>query len=131
MDVNEMAQAAYENSKDHGWYDDKRTPLEIHMLIVSEVAEATEEVRNGKPSLYFKCKTAGDADYTESQLESLVQSGHNAEDIKPEGEAIELADVVIRVMDYFGAKGWDLEKAILYKHQYNKTRPFKHGNKLL
>jgi len=46
-------------------------------------------------------------------------------------EAIELADVVIRVMDIFGAMGWDLEQAIELKHSFNKTRAFRHGGKAL
>lgn len=52
-------------------------------------------------------------------------------DMKPEGEAIELADAIIRAMDYFGGMGWDLEKAITLKHEYNKTRAFRHGGKAL
>lgn len=41
--------------------------------------------------------------------------------------ALELADCVIRIADYAGARGIDLEKAILYKIEKNKTRPYKHG----
>jgi len=48
---------------------------------------------------------------------------------KPEGEAIELADAVIRIMDYCEFVGIDLEQAIQLKHEYNKTRPYRHGNK--
>jgi len=48
---------------------------------------------------------------------------------KPEGEAVELADAVIRIMDYFESKGWDLEHVIELKHDYNKTRSYRHGGK--
>lgn len=41
----------------------------------------------------------------------------------------ELADVVIRVLDMCEAYGIDLEKEILEKHEKNKLRPYKHGNK--
>lgn len=40
---------------------------------------------------------------------------------------IELADCIIRIMDYAEARGLDIAGAIISKHQYNKSRPFKHG----
>lgn len=43
--------------------------------------------------------------------------------------AEELADVVIRVFDYCGYSGIDLQAAIEKKMAYNKTRPHKHGGK--
>ncbi len=42
----------------------------------------------------------------------------------------ELADVLIRVFDLCGSRDWDLEKAVLDKMAFNKTRPYRHGNKL-
>lgn len=41
----------------------------------------------------------------------------------------ELADVVIRVMDMCEAYGIDLEEEIRKKHEINKGRPYRHGNK--
>ena len=43
--------------------------------------------------------------------------------------AEELADCCIRIFDYCGARGIDLEKALLKKIEYNKTRPHRHGKK--
>lgn len=95
-------------ARQKGWYaGPERTRLENHMLIVSEIAEATEAVRRGEP-LFYKTPEG-----------------------KPEGEMAELADAVIRVMDYFECMGWSLEDAIREKHTYNKTRPYRHGGKLL
>lgn len=34
-------------------------------------------------------------------------------------------------MDYCGHKGIDLESVIRMKHEYNQTRPYRHGGKLL
>lgn len=51
-------------------------------------------------------------------------------DEKPEGELIEIADAIIRLADYCGRNGWDLEEAVNLKMQYNKTRPYKHGKLL-
>jgi NTP pyrophosphatase (non-canonical NTP hydrolase) len=48
-----------------------------------------------------------------------------------EGHVVEeLADVLIRVFDLCGARGYDLEKAVLHKMAFNKTRPYRHGGKL-
>lgn len=95
----------HELAKDKGWYDVTRTPLEAHMLIVTEVAEASECIRRDEKPWWL------------------------APDGKPEGELAELADVVIRVMDRSGSQGWDLGEAILRKHAYNKTREYRHGGK--
>ncbi|MDP2904794.1 MAG: MazG nucleotide pyrophosphohydrolase domain-containing protein [Candidatus Omnitrophota bacterium] len=43
--------------------------------------------------------------------------------------AEELADCCIRIFDYCGAREIDLEKALLKKMEYNKTRPYRHGKK--
>jgi NTP pyrophosphatase (non-canonical NTP hydrolase) len=48
---------------------------------------------------------------------------------KPVGLASELADVVIRVADMCGYFGIDLERAVLAKLEYNRTRPHRHGGK--
>ncbi len=46
-----------------------------------------------------------------------------------ENFAEELADVCIRIFDLCGAKGIDLEAAILNKMERNKSRSYKHGGK--
>lgn len=53
----------------------------------------------------------------------------NTNNGKPEGIPIELADVIIRVLDYCGYAGIDIDAAISQKHEYNKTRPYRHGGK--
>jgi NTP pyrophosphatase (non-canonical NTP hydrolase) len=46
-----------------------------------------------------------------------------------ENFAEELADVCIRIFDLCALKGIDLEKAIVEKMEYNKSRTYKHGGK--
>lgn len=50
---------------------------------------------------------------------------------KPQGVAVEMADVLIRVLDWFGSEDLDVEAIVRQKHEYNKTRPYRHGNKEL
>jgi len=58
--------------------------------------------------------------------EALEDFRHNNEAHVPE----ELADVLIRIFDMCGKRGYDLEKAVLDKMAFNKTRPYRHGGKL-
>jgi hypothetical protein len=48
---------------------------------------------------------------------------------KPEGFGIELVDGIIRSLDLLEALGYDVESLMTMKHIYNKTRPYRHGNK--
>jgi len=57
-------------------------------------------------------------------LEALRQTDERKNNI---GE--ELADCVIRICDYCGARSIDLEKEIIKKIEKNKKRPYKHGKK--
>ena len=103
----EVARQIHENAVDHGWWDEERGFPEVLALIHSEVSEALEEYRNGR-------------------LPTEVYTGNNG---KPEGIPIELADVIIRVLDYCGYAGIDIDAAISQKHEYNRTRPYRHGGK--
>jgi NTP pyrophosphatase (non-canonical NTP hydrolase) len=57
--------------------------------------------------------------------EALEELRKKSCDMNKVGE--ELADCVIRIMDYCGARNIDLEKLLLDKIEINKTRPHKHG----
>jgi len=38
--------------------------------------------------------------------------------------------VLIRLLDYCGQLGIDMEEVLLCKHRYNLTRPYRHGGKV-
>ena len=44
---------------------------------------------------------------------------------------MELCDCIIRILDYLGKEGIDVEAVLEEKHAYNKTRPYRHGGKAL
>lgn len=106
MTLTELQKEIFEINKANGWHESERRPLEYHALITSEVAEATECVRNGEPECWFR-------------------------ETKPEGEAYEIADVIIRCLDYATSKDWNMQELIKAKLEYNKTRGHRHGNKLI
>lgn len=45
--------------------------------------------------------------------------------------AIYYPDVIIRILDMCGKYGIDIGAMIAEKHEFNKTRPYKHGGKVI
>ena len=106
--INELVQNAHDTAREKGWWDTTQSFGTLIALCHSELSEALEEYRAG---------------------ESPHRIYHHS--AKPEGIPIELADVVIRIMDMCGYYEIDLEEAIRQKMEYNETRQYKHGGKLI
>lgn len=98
MKLNKFAQAVHENAVKHGWWDEERTFGEIIALCHSELSEALEELRTNRPMMYF-VETNG----------FVVTDMSERKDEKPEGIAVELADCIIRVLDYMGKEGFNVD----------------------
>jgi len=119
MNLNTLAQIVHKTAISKGWWDEDMVHASAcpHVIPKSigdqfanfhaEISEAWEEYRKGKGlnEVYFV-------------------------DNKPEGVPIELADLIIRVLDTCAAYNIDIEKAIAEKMDYNKTRSYRHGGKL-
>lgn len=118
MNLTDFAKEVHENARLHGWWDEERSFGEIIALCHSELSEALEEYRNSKPPVYFATET-------------VQRDGNTVIGKKPEGIAVELADCIIRILDYCGNTQIDIENVIRCKHAYNKTRPYRHGGKTL
>jgi len=116
MNISELVSKAHTNAKNHGFWDPPLPFGTAIALIHSELSEAPEEERAGRPLMYFK------------EVNGFIVTEFNEwRGEKPEGVAVELADAVIRIADLCGYLGIDLEKAIAEKMAYNETRPYKHG----
>lgn len=131
--LNKLRDEVHQNAVEHGWWDEERSFGDIIALCHSELSEALEAYRNGvEPTkVYFSCSHKHDfgCPYPACSPEKCryYPEARN----RPEGIPIELADCIIRILDYCGAIGIDIEQAIQLKHEYNRTRPYKHGGKRL
>ena len=187
MNYNELAREIHENAVKHGWYDKPLSQYEYAALFHSEISEAFEEYRDGMPDVYWNCGVTGEicnpaSEYDCEYYGAEWECTHRHQE--PHGIAIELIDLAIRLLDYAGAMGLDvdngageyhiilpeidgfaqmiyllhdvacdlfnvaairsiinivedycksknldLETLLRLKHEYNKTRPYRHGGK--
>lgn len=93
----------YETAVSKGWHDEPITTGESIALMHSELSEALEADRQGNPP----------------------------DDKIPEfsGLEAELADVIIRILDFAESRNLDVVGAMMVKNEFNKTRSYKHGGK--
>ena len=122
LGLNEFAKEIHDNAREHGWWEEERKFPEIVALCHSELSEALEEYRDGKPNVYVSASL----EYlpVEERVLPRLLVGQ-----KPEGMAVEMADCIIRILDWCGKEGIDIEAILKAKHEYNKTRSYKHGGK--
>ena len=104
MQIKELQKSIHNLAVKKGWWESDRKIPEFLCLIHSEISEALEA-------------------YRIKGIDNWIENG------KPEGIAVELADAIIRILDLSEYFDFDMEQYILDKHEYNKSRPFWHGNK--
>ncbi|AEY65403.1 hypothetical protein [Clostridium sp. BNL1100] len=178
--LNDLAKEVHQNAVEHGWWKQDRSFGEIIALCHSELSEALEEYRNASDRIRKLPMYFSGGGYVAGAVTECCK--------KPEGIAVELADCIIRILDYFGREGinidkldschlsvmvlnnfgdliaayhmylskaleeyensWlkglveqiysycerneiDMDAVIQIKHMYNKTRPYKHGGKVI
>lgn len=131
MNIKALQEAIHNNAIAHGWWEEERTFGELIALCHSELSEALEEFRKGQACNITYC-----GNYDPQSCDSYFVENHKCNQqvcsqYKPEGIPIELADTVIRIMDMCEFHGIDLEAAILEKHKFNLSRPYKHGGKVI
>ena len=93
--LNKLAEYCYNEAKQAGWHDTPREDGMMLALIHSEISEALEGLRK-------------------NQMDDHLPHRSMAE--------VELADALIRILDFAGMKGYDLGGAVREKLDYNRTR---------
>lgn len=134
MKLNEFAAEVHKNAVEHGFWDKPVSFGEIVALCHSELSEALEEYRKGRPMMWRKCMTSEtDTPCLEDECGDWADGACKLCCLapKPEGIAVELCDCILRILDYCGKEGIDIEAILEAKHAYNKGRPYRHGGKTL
>lgn len=140
MKLNEFAAEVHALAVEKGWWEPAPSFPEVITMIHCELSEAIQEYREGAPNVYFPCLAASENKVPCGGKETIncynFKHGNSAEDCtyrgsKPEGVAVELADAILRILDYCAFAGIDIESVLEMKHEYNKGREYRHGGKLI
>lgn len=127
----ELSNAIRANNFAKGWRSEGAAPRpigDLAALLHSEVTEAFEAFRNNEPDLWYEYSVPGFVGEPFNNMPSILVDGQ-VQMGKPQGVASELADVIIRVLDWADEHELPLVQAILDKHRFNLTRPYRHGGK--
>lgn len=109
--LNELAKKIHQIAIEHGWWENERNFGESLALVHSEVSEVLEDWRHGR------------------SMDTIQwEVGPHSGKPKPAGIPIEMADIIIRVLDLCAFYNIDIETAITEKIAYNRERPYRHGN---
>ena len=141
--LNDLAEDIFEANRAKGFWDQERPLTETTMLIVTELAEAVEEERAGRPAAWYRDHMKpGDPVETENIAfddsglvfhTDDVQGGPGhiepLKPLKPEGVDVELIDSLIRLLDLLGSRGTDVDGLLRQKLAYNASRPRRHGKR--
>jgi hypothetical protein len=92
MRMASFADAVHENALAHGFWEPIPSYEEQKALFHTEVSEAVEESREGMPGLYYIRNEIITPDMP--QFERIADITH-----KIEGQAVELGDLIIRIVD--------------------------------
>jgi NTP pyrophosphatase (non-canonical NTP hydrolase) len=116
LNIKELQADVHMIAVEKGWHEEDISFGEYIALFHSELSEALEYYRAGGDEVI---NITGGFIANEAATE------------KPTGIPIELADVIIRILDFCEKYHIDMQAAIDLKMEYNKTRSHRHGGKVI
>lgn len=127
-----LSNSIHQNAIEKGFWEDEDELLEIiDSFNLSRIMHHTnfEKVKNRIISLFNSEKVALEhseiSEFLEtSRKDPLAKDEHCPEFLSLE---IEAADAIIRILDKCERRKLRIGEAIIAKHNYNLTRPYKHG----
>lgn len=117
MNIFKLQNEVWKIAEEKGWHEGR--PIEFGEFVAlchSELSEALEIYR-----------VKGDSGLRRIDNKETERFGET----KPEGIPIELADVIIQILDYAETHGINIQDAIEKKCIFNKTRDHRHGGKVI
>lgn len=119
--LNNLAKDIHTDNVLKGFYDKPREIGTTLMLVVSELSEALEADRKRLynnsgtllPDRIPSVKSEKFKDWFEKNIKDTVND--------------EIADAIIRLLDFCAWQGIDIDRHIKLKLAYNKMRPHRHG----
>lgn len=156
LDLNQFAKEVYENSVNHGFWEDASIDRQI-ALIHTEWSEAVQSDRKGGCAedvctemidgvlrlldccggygIFLKFDeepAAGKAqpiEFTANHLHYLTTQMRFQGFDKSAVTSMYASDAVWTVFCFVMARGLDPEQVLVKKHEYNRSRPYKHGRR--
>ncbi len=111
--LNTLRDAIHANAVERGFQDPPQDSATMLLNLIGEICEYWEAYRRNK--LDQPC------DKTEGMMALFGETLTNGDE--------EIADILIRGLDFAAAKSSDVNRAVRIKHGYNRTRPFRHGGR--
>lgn len=110
----ELTERAYQNAKNHGWHEEAHSEYHYMMLVVTELSEAVEADRKGK----YAQRVMFEKNFDTPQVNPEEHWKFCFETFIKDSVEDELADAVIRLLDYAGLHDLFIDDEEFTEEQY-------------